>query len=270
MTRHTIGWWPPESAQQVLELVDDDTHLVHLSTSHATGLTGSVSSVDVADYRNPYEWSKAACERLIHERPTPSTIVRFPTVFGRRTDGRIERISNFYKLFPALAGGLLPAIIGLPNALLDMVPVDDIAARIASLVRGPRPDETTTIALGRGSEAPRVSAVIDHVFEALSAWRDERGVPPLEQPPLLAPERWHRFFLPFAREHLSPLQLRTIDVFGGFTAYFSILEPFPVTDVVDDVVPVIERCVRWWADTDPKRAAAIPEPWALLPGATSS
>jgi nucleoside-diphosphate-sugar epimerase len=246
----------------LFELVSYQTHLVHLSTSHATGLVGSVASESVDDYRNPYEWSKAECERLVQARERPATIIRFPAVFGRRTDGRITRAAGFYRLFPAVANGLLPAIVGVPDAYLDLVPVDDLASHIVRIALAPAPERTTVRTIGCGRSAPTVARAIDTVFAVLNDWRDERGVPPLEQPPILEPDRWERFFIPFARDHLPPLHNQIIDVFSEFEPYFSITEPFDATETVEDVLPAVRKSVRWWAESDVRRACAIPEPWS--------
>lgn len=248
------------SVEAVRELVSDEARLVHLSTAHVLGRTGSIGSADLDDYRNPYEWSKAAAERFVRAEFEEPIIVRFPIVLGRRSDGAIARFTGFHKLMRALASGLLPAIVAVPDAYLDVVPVDDIARRVEELAIGDGVPGTTVI-LGRGDRAPTVDRVLRLFFEALNEWRSGRGVQRLDRPPLLHPDRWDRFFLPFAREHLSKVQLQVIEVFSEFRPYMCLVEPFHVTDLVEDVDEVIVRTAQFWAEQNPAAASAIPRPW---------
>jgi hypothetical protein len=107
-----------------------------------------------------------------------------------------------------------------------------------------------------------VDHVFDLLFAAINAWRAGRGVAALPRPPLLHPDRWDRFFLPFARQHLSSAQRRVIDVFSEFRPYLSMTEPLPASEIVDDVGPVIRRTVRSWAQANPIAASAIPRAWS--------
>jgi nucleoside-diphosphate-sugar epimerase len=234
--------------------------LVHLSTTHVIGLRGSVESHELSDYHNSYEWSKAAAERFVRHHYPQAVILRFPIVLGRRHDGEIARFTGFFKLLKAIASGMMPAIVGLPNAYLEIVSVDDVAATIARIVAESRTG--MTMVLGRADRAPTVDHVFDVLFSVINAWRAGRGVAELVRPPLLNPDRWDRFFLPFARQHLSPAQRRVIDVFSEFRPYLTMTQPLPASEIVDDVGPVIRRTVRRWAQQNPVAASAIPRAWS--------
>ncbi|WP_285183784.1 hypothetical protein, partial [Mycobacterium tuberculosis] len=71
------------------------------------------------------------------------------------------------------------------------------------------------------------------MVDALNAWRLERGLEPFGQPRLLPPEAWHRFFLPFAREHLSERQRRQLDLLRTWEPYLELYEPHPANRVVE-------------------------------------
>lgn len=242
-------------------VVDDDTHLVFLSTAHAIGTTGSSLSDDVGDYRNPYEWSKARAERHVAAACARTTIVRFPMVVGRRADGRVARFSGFYKVLNGLCTGLLPAIVGDEGAPLDLVPVDDLAHRILTVAAGPYRPDTALLTVAGGRDAPRVRPVLDLVFDTLDEWRREHDTPPLPRPPLLTPQRWDRFFWPFARDELTPLQLRAVELFLEFRPYLSMPDPFACDLPVDDVLPALRLSLRHWAERHPRVALAVPEAW---------
>lgn len=250
------------SVEALHQLAPRPDQLIYLSTAHVLGRRGSAESADLADYRNCYEWSKATAERFIRASYESPVIIRFPLVLGRRKDGMISRFAGFMKLLRAIASGMVPAMVGVPDAYLDMVPVDDIAARITQLVSSRPPGTGTTISLGRGGLAPTVDHVLDLFFASLNGWRAGRGVPALPRPPLLEPARWDRFFLPFARQQFSPVQLRVIDIFSEFRPYISIREPFPVTDLVDDVDEAMRNTVTFWSEHNPQAATAMPRAWS--------
>lgn len=249
-----------QSVEALLENVRPARCLIHLSTAHAIGYRDSIESIELADYRNAYEWSKAAAERMLREQCDNAVIMRFPMVLGRREDGYISRFTGYYKLLRALTSGLLPAMVGRPAAYIDLVAVDDIADRVErAILHGGCPAEP--VILGRGHQAPPADEALDLIFDTLNQWRADRGVQPLQRPPLLEPERWDRFFLPFARQHLSQVQLSVIDVFAEFRPYMSIMEPFQVTDVVGDIAEVIRRSVQYWAEQNGAVATLNPRPW---------
>lgn len=236
--------------------------LIHLSTAHVLGHRGSIDSADLADYRNSYEWSKAAAERWVRASFDQPVIVRFPIVIGRRSDGSVARFSGVYKLLKALASGVLPAVVGVGNAYLDIIPVDDVAEAVLDAMDADLPLGPVTLSLGRGPQAPTVDDVLSLFVDTLNEWRDKRELPALARPPLLSPKRWDRFLLPFATEHLSTVQLKVIDVFGEFRPYMCLTEPFHVTHPIDDVSETIRATVRYWADSNPRAAGAIPKPWS--------
>lgn len=244
------------------EVVDGDTHLVHVSTAYAGGLTGSITSDDPAAYRNLYEWSKAACERIVHERWAGSTIYRPPLIIGRRHDGHVTRFSGIYTFLRAASTGLAPALVAAPRALLDIVPVDDVAARAVELVTGRRPEATTTDIIGRGALALTVGQLLDHTQGALNEVRAHSGLAPIARPPLIDPRRWSRFYLPFAREHLSSRQLRVVELLSEFEPYTSVVEPHAVTAAVPDVAPALRAAIRYWAHRHPAVALGRPRAWS--------
>ncbi|MFC7308247.1 NAD-dependent epimerase/dehydratase family protein [Streptomyces monticola] len=237
------------------------THFIQLSSSYATGLEGDVASHAPDAYRNTYEWSKAAAERLVHARRDSADIVRFPIVMGARADGRLDRYSGFFWLPAALCNGAVPALVGDEKALLDVVSTDDVAEHVARLVVGGPPQGRRLSVLGRGDRAQRVGEVFDTVREALSSWRAAHGVPPLDPLPYVTPEQWNRFYLPFAEEHLDRAQLRRITAFRAYQGYLSVTEPVEVTDQVADTAQVVHRSMTRWADTHEAAARRIPQPW---------
>jgi nucleoside-diphosphate-sugar epimerase len=252
-----------ESVYALRDVVGPDTHLVHVSTAYVEGLTGSVESDAIEDYRNTYEWSKAAGERYVRENFAPLSVVRPSLIIGRRTDGRIARYGGPYSLLRGVTSGMLAAVVGDPDTYLDVVPVDEVCDAIMAAAVGPRPAETSTVYVSGGAGSPTLGDVFDISIATLNEWRARRGIGPLEQPPYLEPERWNRFLLPFARQYMSARQLRVVTLLEEFQRYMCTAEPLPSSFPITGLREVVARSVEWWADAYPKVASRVPEPWEL-------
>ncbi|MFD9568466.1 NAD-dependent epimerase/dehydratase family protein [Streptomyces sp. NPDC059982] len=237
------------------------THFVHLSSSYATGLRGDTVSEAPEDYRNSYEWSKAAAERLVHALRDSADIVRFPIVMGARADGFLDRYSGFFWLPSSMCSGAVPALVAEEKGVMDMVSTDDVAAHVVRLLADGPPAGRRLTVLGRGDRAQRVDETFDTVRDALNSWRAEHGVPALEPLPYVAPEQWNRFYRPFAEEHLDRGQLTRITALRAYQDYLSVTEPFEVTDRVPDTALLLHRSIRRWAETHEASARRVPRPW---------
>jgi len=244
------------------QVVDPDTHLIHVSTAYAGGRSGSIDSSDRIDYRNSYEWSKAACERLVRQRFPSSTIYRPPLIIGRRHDGHASRFTGIYTFLRAASTGLAPALVAAPRGRLEIVPVDDVASHAVTLVVGDRPDSTVVDIIGRGHRALTVGETLDITQGALNEIRAAHGLAPIPRPPLIEPDRWTRFYLPFASQHLTSRQLRTVRLLSEFEPYTSIEEPFMITTPVRDITPALRAAIRYWAQRYPTAALGKPRAWS--------
>lgn len=245
----------------LLKWMGPGTRLIHLSSSWATGLTGSVESTSTAAYRNTYEWSKAAAERLIAAERAAADIVRFPIVMGAREDGFLDRYSGFFWLPSSLCTGAVPAWVGDRSAYLDIVSTDDIAEHVRELVAGDGPADVRLSVLGRGERAPSVGEAFDTLLSALNDWRKEQGAPLLASLPYVTSSQWNRFYLPFAREHLDRAQLLRVTAFQAYQGYLTLTEPFVVTHPVDPVTTTLYRSIRRWAENHAATARREPRPW---------
>jgi hypothetical protein len=103
----------------------------------------------------------------------------------------------------------------------------------------------------------------------LNRWRAARGLTTLATPPLLTPERWSRFFLPFAREHLTERQLRTLELLSNFEAYLQLSEPLAATYPIADVEGAIRASVDYWATMHPRVAALDQREWSAATTTTA-
>ncbi len=240
-----------------------DTHVVHVSTAYATGRTGSVESAELGDYRNTYEWSKAAGERLARDRFAHLTTVRLSLITGRRGDGKAARFAGLYVLLRGVASSTIPAVPAARGAYCDVIPVDDCTRVLGELALAPPPSagDHRTFTVAGGTQAPTVEVVVPAMVDALNAWRAERGIEPFGQPKLIEPDAWDRFFLAFAREHLTPRQLRALDLLRAYVPYLQITEPRDATHPVTDVMGTVTASSTAWCDSFARLAAMPPRPW---------
>jgi nucleoside-diphosphate-sugar epimerase len=241
-------------------LVSPETHVVHVSTAYAGGHHDDVSSDHLDDYRNSYEWSKAYAERVARELFGRLTVVRPALIVGRRADGRAARFSGMYTLVRGVATGTVPAIAADPDARLDLVPVDRLGDLIVAAAENP-PTAGEVWTVAGGAAAPKVSHAVDIIMDALNGWRAAHGHKPLDVPRIITPSRWNRFFLPFAREHLTDRQNRMLDLLSVFEPYLAATVPLVATHTVDGVDDSLRTSVGYWAAANPRLAAMTPVPW---------
>jgi nucleoside-diphosphate-sugar epimerase len=249
------------SVRALEQLASVETHVVHVSTAYALGLRGDVESDNPEDYRNTYEWSKAHAERVARDSFVRLTVVRPPLIVGRRSDGRAERFSGMYTLIRGLTVGTVPAVVANPEARFDAIPVDELCWLLADLATGRNTKEGSVLTIAAGMAAPSVEEAIAAVVDSLNHWRQQHDRQPLEPPPLVSPERWNRFLLPFVRENLTPRQQLILELLRSFEPYLALADPLRPDYTVDDVLPCLATSTRYWADTNPRVAALAPRPW---------
>ena len=87
-------------------------------------------------YRNTYEQTKAEAEALVRSRSVrlPGVILRPSIVVGDSRTGATSSFKMMYWPLKIYARGLWRTVPGYPDAVLDIVPVDFVAAAVARLV----------------------------------------------------------------------------------------------------------------------------------------
>lgn len=248
-------------AEDLLGLLTADTTVVHVSTAFAVGLGTDVASPDRADYRNSYEWSKAAAERTL-DRHGPCWTVRPPMIIGsRRNGGRIERFHGVYQVVQAALWGALPVIVAQSDGPVELVAVDDVAELVVDCVAKGPPAAKEILVMGRGAEALTGAQVIAEAFDEINVWRRNRQVEPVTAPPVISPQQWERFFRPFAEKHLSRSQLALMHALDPYLPYWAMRDHVGPNVIVDDVREALRSSVRYWADRHPAAASTTPRPW---------
>ena len=112
-------------------------------------------------YRNTYEQTKAEAEALVRSRfeSLPGVILRPSIIVGDSRTGVTSSFKMMYWPLKIYARGLWRTVPGYPDAVLDIVPVDYVAASVARLAF----DEAAVGSVVHLCAGPRGSATIQQI-----------------------------------------------------------------------------------------------------------
>jgi long-chain acyl-CoA synthetase len=139
--------------------------LAYVGTAYVAGeRTGLVRESELAvgqSYRNTYEQTKAEAEALVRSRldSLPGTILRPSIIVGDSRTGATASFKMMYWPLKIYARRLWRTVPGFPDAVLDIVPVDFVAAAVARLAF----DEAATGSTVHLCAGPRGSATIEQI-----------------------------------------------------------------------------------------------------------
>ncbi|RDI34588.1 SDR family oxidoreductase [Lentzea flaviverrucosa] len=112
--------------------------LVHVSTAYVCGeRTGRVleDELDVGQrFGTGYERSKFLAEQEVRAAAVPAAVVRPSMIVGTQESGVIRDFKNMYVVLKLFTQGRVRSVPGFYDALLDLVPVDYVAALICQVV----------------------------------------------------------------------------------------------------------------------------------------
>ena len=233
--------------------------LIYVSTAYtrAVGWT----------YRNGYEESKAAAERALRrEFQGALSVFSCSLVVGCSRTGAIARHNGLYPLLRFMALAAPPFLVGRPEGLLDIVPVDWIADEILGLTRrqikGDPPQDRVAAA---GSHRIRFDQVIRLIEARVNVFRKSLGLGPTDPVPILRVRQWE-----FLRRALTTWQPPDIPLsdFRYFERLLQIYRDYTESDTVrppegidrpspapEAVLPVIVD--RWLSDHSELLAAKL-------------
>lgn len=130
--------------RSVLDLVSDlDVPMIYVSTAYVAGRRQGLVLEGELDqgqsFSNDYERSKFEAERLFQtglSNGLRGTVVRPSIVVGRRRDGATRDFKNIYVMLKLVTSGRMTRMPGLPEASLDLVPIDDVANILIAASKG--------------------------------------------------------------------------------------------------------------------------------------
>jgi thioester reductase-like protein len=171
-----------ELAQRTAESGAGLRRVVHVSTAYVAGHhKGTFGEDDVTlhrAFRNTYEQTKHEAEQLLRawQPALPLQIVRPSIVVGDRGTGWTRSFNVLYWPLKMFARGRLPVIPAMPDAPVDVVPVDYVADVVLGLADAP----AGTYHAVAGEHASTVREVVD-----LAARRFGVPAPAIVDPVLL-------------------------------------------------------------------------------------
>ena len=139
--------------------------LAYVGTAYVAGeRTGLVREDELAvgqNYRNTYEQTKSEAEALVRSRlgSLPGVILRPSIIVGDSRTGVTSSFKMMYWPLKIYARRLWRTVPGYPDAVLDIVPVDFVAAAVARLAF----DEAATGSTVHLCAGPRGSATIQQI-----------------------------------------------------------------------------------------------------------
>ena len=171
-----------EHARQCPQL----TRVGVVSTVFVAGRRGGTileSELDLlTDFNNEYDKrskAHAEYEARVSMRELPIDVYRLSIVVGRRTDGRISRLSGIYPIFRLFHEGLLAMFPGSPGQRVDLIPADFAAEAVLHLFAGSMAPGATYHARSgadRSLGLEEVCPALEACFVADAVWRS-RGQP---------------------------------------------------------------------------------------------
>jgi long-chain acyl-CoA synthetase len=157
-----------EGTGRVLDLAAGARHLksfAYVGTAYVAGeRTGLIRESELAvgqRYRNTYEQSKAEAEALVRTRleSLPGVILRPSIIVGDSQTGVTSSFKMLYWPLKIYARRLWRTVPGFPDAVLDIVPVDYVAAAVARLAF----DDAALGSTVHLCAGPRGSATIEQI-----------------------------------------------------------------------------------------------------------
>lgn len=178
----------------------DSARMIYVSSAYA-GYSGG-------NHRNSYEATKVAAEGVLREEFTDLEPTAFATslVVGSSADGRVDGFHGVYPLLGLIAEGV-PFLVGSRTALIDIVPVDWVAAELAALTRAALAGERTAdVVAAAGSAGLTLPQLIAAAVDSLNDECEAAGLTPIAEPPVLSFRQWG-----FIRRSLEAWEVRGVD-----------------------------------------------------------
>lgn len=180
---------------------------LHVSTAYVCGTRdgpiGEEDPLPATGFANGYEASKAEGEVLVAASGLPFAIARPSVVVGEHASGAIRSFDTIYAAFKLLALGRVRHMAARPDATIDFVPIDHVAAGLVALAENMAAADGGRFHLVSGQPVP-----VAQFAGAIGAY------PQFSQPTLVPPERFDPDALPPAERRLYAR------VAGLYSTYF--------------------------------------------------
>ncbi|WP_170004297.1 SDR family oxidoreductase [Pseudopontixanthobacter vadosimaris] len=181
---------------------------LYVSTAYVCGTRDGVIEEQAVQpgtrFANNYEASKAAAEAAVRSSGVPFAIARPAIVLGDSTTGAIRNFDAIYGAFRMIARGIIRTMPVDPEATLDFVPIDHVAAGLAALAENMAQAQGGTFHLTSGAPIP-----VSEFARAIGSYEQfdmPRLVPAADFDPRALPQREQRAFVCVAGAYSSYFQ----------------------------------------------------------------
>ena len=200
--------------------------LAYVGTAYVAGeRTGLVRENELAvgqAYRNTYEQTKAEAEALVSSRldSLPGVILRPSIIVGDSRTGVTSSFKMMYWPLKIYARRLWRTVPGFPDAVLDIVPVDFVAAAVAQLAF----DEAALGSTVHLCAGPRGSATIQQIARRAAEYFDA------PQPRYVDPKLFFAMVRPILFMSLWGRKRRVLVDGRAYRDYFTMRMQFDTTN----------------------------------------
>jgi nucleoside-diphosphate-sugar epimerase len=170
--------------------------LVHVSTAYVAGQREGVILEGEFDegqrFSNGYESTKFEAERIVRESEGDWVIIRPGIVLGDYGEGRSRSFETIYPILKVFAEARITRMPALPNATLDLVPIDYVCRGIVETVE--RFAEARGRAFHLVSSSPTPLSAFPETLARFEGLSSPLFVHPSEFDPATLPPMQRRFF----------------------------------------------------------------------------
>jgi nucleoside-diphosphate-sugar epimerase len=219
-------------------------------------VSSAYTSIEGWNYRNAYEQSKAAGERELRLQFPDLDMTTFSCslVIGRTSDGAIQRFHGLYPLIKFLTLMSPPFLVGHESCLIDIVPVDWVAAELAALTRQTLVRAVThQVTASAGRRRISTGQMLECIVGRINRLRRHHGFEDVAKPHFIPHRRW--LFLQRSLKQWQPEDLpsrdfryfeRLLAIYQAYTESAPVLPPQNTVKEAPEPEPVLERSVDFW------------------------
>ncbi|MGB7369908.1 SDR family oxidoreductase [Erythrobacter sp.] len=191
------------------------------------------------EYRNGYEETKAEAHRSLKRQcELPTSVFSCSLVVGDRTSGTISAFHGIYPLLK-LASGSPPFVVGNPDCLVDIIPVDWTVSELWEMIKRSLEGETDSeVVAAAGDKRITLSDMFAIFNQRINLRRADMGLPEFSETVFVNNRRWE--FLKRSMEAWKPEGLSVRD-FKHFEMLLSIYRPYTTSDAVRPPCGLVEE-----------------------------
>lgn len=216
------------------EMIGEKSNLIYVSSAYTRD--------EGWEYRNGYEETKAEAHRALKQKgELPTSVFSCSLVVGDQAEGVISAFHGVYPLLK-LASGSPPFVVGNPDCLVDIIPVDWTVSELWEMIkRGLDGEAGTEVVAAAGAKRITLGDMFAIFNQRINLRRADMGLPEFPETVFVNNRRWE--FLKRSMEAWKPEGLSVRD-FKQFEMLLGIYRPYTTSDAVRLPYGLIEEAPR--------------------------